>query len=120
MQTNYQFYNFEKSLQRIDEILNSSNDNYKEVDYIPSESQLTFTNGFYVNATSLFVDVRDSTNLSQNHKKPILAKIFKITITNANKNCKYIHIDRDCISGVYDAYCHEYIAFVLNDVIKIR
>jgi len=126
MQTNYQLYDFEKSLQRIDEILNSSNDNYKEVDYIPSESQLTFTNGFYVNATSLFVDLRDSTNLSQNHKRPVLAKIFKIFISeviaimNANKNCKYIHIDGDCVSGVYDTYYQQDIASVLDDAININ
>jgi len=126
MQTNYQPYNFEKSLQRIDEILNSSNDSYKEVDYIPSESQLTFTNGFYVNATSLFVDLRDSTSLSRNHKRPVLAKIFKsfisevIAIMNANRNCKYINIDGDCVSGVYDTFYQEDIASVLDDAIKIN
>jgi len=126
MKTNHLYYNFEKSLERIDEILNSSNDEYKELDYIPSESQLTYTNGFYVNATSLFVDLRDSTKLSQNHKRPVLAKIYRsfisevVAIMNGNENCKYIHIDGDCVSGVYDTPYKSDIYSVLDDAIKIN
>jgi len=126
MQTNFQKYDFEKSLERIDEILNSSNNNYKELDYIPSESQLTYNNGFYVNATSLFVDLRDSTGLSQNHTRPVLAKIYRsfisevIAIMNGNLNCKYIHIDGDCVSGVYDTPYKPNIYSVLDDVVKIN
>jgi class 3 adenylate cyclase len=126
MKTNHQKYNFELSLKRIDEILNSSNDNYKEVNCIPSDSQLTYNNGFYVNATSLFVDLRDSTQLSKKHKRPVLAKIFKsfisetIAIMNANENCKYIHIDGDCVSGVYDTPYQEDIHSVVDDAFKIN
>ena len=126
MKTNHLYYNFEKSLERIDEILNSSNDEYKELDYIPSESQLTYTNGFYVNATSLFVDLRDSTKLSQNHKRPVLAKIYRsfisevVAIMNGNENCKYIHIDGDCVSGVYDTPLQKDVHSALDDAIKIN
>ena len=48
MQATGKTYNFSDSLSRIDEILNSSDNNYEERKDIPSRSQLTFTNGFYV------------------------------------------------------------------------
>ena len=48
MQATGKTYNFSDSLSRIDEILNSSHNNYEERKDIPSRSQLTFTNGFYV------------------------------------------------------------------------
>ncbi len=126
MQTNFQEYNFERSLNRIDEILNSSDYDYKELDYIPSESQLTYDNGFYVNATSLFVDLRDSTKLSKTHKRPVLAKIYRsfisevIAIMNGNNRCKYIHIDGDCVSGVYDTPYKKDVESVLDDAAMIN
>ena len=126
MQTNHIEYDFANSLQRIDEILNSSNDRYKEANSIPTESQLTYTNGYYVKATSLFVDLRNSTGLSQNHKRPVLAKIFKsfiseiIAIINGNSLCKYIHIDGDCVSAVYDTPTKKNIYAVIDDVVKIN
>lgn len=126
MQTNYIKYDFNSSLQRIDNILNLSNDKYSEIDNIPNESQLTYENGYYVNATSLFVDLRDSTELSQEHKRPVLAKIFKsfisetIAVINGNNLCKYIHIDGDCVSAVYDTPTQRDIDSVLNDAIKIN
>ena len=126
MQTNHIEYNFDNSLQRIDEILNSSNNQYEEANSIPTESQLTYTNGYYVKATSLFVDLRDSTGLSQKHKRPVLAKIFKsfisesIAIINGNPLCKYIHIDGDCVSAVYDTPTQGDIDSVINDAIKIN
>jgi len=126
MKTNYQNYEFEKSLERIDEILNTSDNNYKEVKNIPSEEQLTYTNGFYVYATSLFVDLRDSTILSQKHSRPVLAKIYRIFISeviaimNGNDNCKYIHIDGDCVSGLYNTPYKSDIHSVLNDTFKIN
>jgi len=126
MQTNYQEYNFEKSLDRIDEILNSSDNGYKKLNHIPSESQLTYNNGFYVNATSLFVDLRNSTQLSQKHKRPVLAKVYRsfisevIAIMNGNNKCKYVHIDGDCVSGVYDTPYQVDIDSVLDDAAKIN
>ena len=126
MQTNRIEYNFTNSLQRVDEILNSSNNEYNEVSNIPRESQLTYTNGYYVKATSLFVDLRNSTGLSQNHKRPVLAKIFKsfiseiIAIINGNPLCKYIHIDGDCVSAVYDTPTNKDIDLVIDDAVKIN
>ena len=126
MQTNQKDYNLTESIGRIDEILNSSNNNYTELDYIPAESQLTYSNGFYVNATSLFVDLRDSSGLAEKHRRPVLAKMFRsfisevIAIVNGNSRCKYIHIDGDCVSAIYDTPLKTDIDSVFQDAAMIN
>ena len=108
METNYKYYDYEKSIERIDDILNKQDSFFEEVKTFPSTDKLTFKNGFYVNATALFVDIRDSSNLSDKHKRPALAKIYRsfisevIAILNGNDKCKFINIDGDCVSGVYE------------------
>ncbi|KIM05755.1 MAG: family 3 adenylate cyclase [Sulfurovum sp. AS07-7] len=108
MQTNYIAYDYTKSISRIDTILNEQDTSFPEVDKFPSIDKLTFTNGFYVNATALFVDIRDSSKLINAHNRPALAKIYRsfisevIAIMNGNTNCKFINIDGDCVSGVYE------------------
>ena len=49
MKSNYKIYDFEKSRERIDDILNTADKSFEEVDKIPSRDKLTFNNGFYVN-----------------------------------------------------------------------
>ena len=126
VQTNQKDYNLAESIGRIDEILNSSNNNYTELDYIPAESQLTYSNGFYVNATSLFVDLRDSSGLAEKHRRPVLAKMFRsfisevIAIVNGNSRCKYIHIDGDCVSAIYDTPLKTDIDSVFQDAAMIN
>ena len=108
METNYKYYDYEKSITRIDDILNKQDSSFEEFKTFPSTDKLTFKNGFYVNATALFVDIRDSSNLSDKHKRPALAKIYRsfisevIAILNGNDKCKFINIDGDCVSGVYE------------------
>jgi class 3 adenylate cyclase len=108
MQTNYMAYDYTKSISRIDTILNQQDASFEEVKNFPSIDKLTFTNGFYVNATALFVDIRDSSKLTNDRKRPTLAKIYRsfisevIAIMNGNQNCKFINIDGDCVSGVYE------------------
>ena len=47
IKTKYINYNFKRSLERIDEILDSSDNDYEEKGTtIPSRNNLTFTNGF--------------------------------------------------------------------------
>lgn len=108
MKANYSTYNYENSRDRIDEILNASNDSFEELDSMPSRDRLTFTNGFYFNCTALFVDIRGSSTLSQDHTRPILAKIYRayiselVAIMNGNSNCKEINIHGDSVWGVFD------------------
>ena len=74
-------YNFSKSLERIDDILNSSDNNYKKHTGIPLEGSLTFQNGFYVGITVVFIDIRGSKKLAEKHTRPILAKIYRSYIS---------------------------------------
>lgn len=125
MQTNYTSYDFENSIKRIDEILNESDTSFEELDSIPSRDKLTYKNGFYVNCTALFVDIRDSSSLPSKHKRPTLAKIYRsyisevVSIMNGNSNCKEIEIDGDCISGIYDTPKKSDIDSVFSDSAKI-
>lgn len=134
MQTNYIAYDYTKSISRIDTILDQQDTSFEEVKSFPSIDKLTFTNGFYVNATALFVDIRDSSKLIDAHNRPALAKIYRsfisevIAIMNGNKNCKFINIDGDCVSGVYEtntnniheAYEDAYTISSLIDILNCK
>ena len=108
MKSNYFLYNHENSVSRIDEILNSSDYNYEEVDEIPSREKLTFTNGFYVNCTSIFIDLRGSSELPNKYKRPRLARIYRayisecVAVMNGNLDCREVNIQGDCIWGIFN------------------
>lgn len=109
MKSNHITYEFGKSLLRIDEILNASNDEFEEVwNDIPSRDKLTFTNWFYVTCTALFVDIRWSSKLSDSHTRPVLAKIYRayisevIAVINWNDRCREINIHGDSVWGVFE------------------
>mgnify|MGYP000255758841 CR=1 FL=1 len=82
METKHKYYNQENSFSRIDDILDESDSSFPEVNEIPSRDKLTFKNGFYVNCSALFVDIRDSSELPKKHKRPTLAKIYSINATD--------------------------------------
>jgi class 3 adenylate cyclase len=125
METNYKYYDYEKSITRIDDILNKQDSSFEELKTFPSTDKLTFKNGFYVNATALFVDIRDSSNLSDKHKRPALAKIYRsfisevVAILNGNDKCKFINIDGDCVSGIYETPQKVDIDSVFHDAYTI-
>lgn len=108
MKSNYQEYNFEKSRERLDEILNTSDTSFEEVDSIPSRDKLTFTNGFYVNCSALFVDIRSSSKLPSKYRRPTLARIYRayiseiVAILNSDTNCSEINIHGDSVWGVFN------------------
>ncbi|HHW6700624.1 TPA: adenylate/guanylate cyclase domain-containing protein [Staphylococcus aureus] len=101
-------FDFEKSLKRIDSILNEENE-YKESNNIPSVENLTYKNGEYVKCASLFIDLRGSTDLIENQgkKSRSLARIYRayiseiIAIANSFKTCKEINIVGDCVSAMF-------------------
>lgn len=101
-------YDFENSLKRIDEILNADNKQYEEKDSIPSRDNLTFTNGYYVDCTALFVDICDSSKLPEYQNRPVLAKIYRsfiselVALFNGADNCKEVNIHGDCVWAVFD------------------
>ena len=100
-------YNLEDSLQRMDDILDSQNI-CEEKDSIPSRSTLTFTNGYYVNCCAIFVDICGSSDLTNEHTRPVLAKIYRcfiselVALFNGENTCKEISINGDCVWGVFE------------------
>lgn len=74
-------YNFQRSIERIDVILSENDSHFEEKDSIASRSDLTFTNGFYVKCTALFVDIIDSSLLTTKQRRPVLAKIYRSFIS---------------------------------------
>jgi class 3 adenylate cyclase len=102
-------YDFAASLIRMDEILNESDNSFPEKDTIPKRDSLTFRNGFYVNCAALFVDIRGSSDLPKTHNRPILAKLYRVFISemiavlNGNSNCAETNVVGDSVSGIFNA-----------------
>lgn len=108
MASNFISYDYEKSFQRIDEILATSENAFEELDSIPSREKLTFTNGFYVYCSALFVDIRGSSDLTDEHYRPKLAKLYRayisevVAVLNGNLQCAEISIHGDSVCGIFD------------------
>lgn len=108
MKTSFINYKYEKSFERIDNILESSDNSFEELDEIPSRDKLTFTNGFYVNCSALFVDIRDSSSLASKHNRPKLAKLYRtyisevVAIINGDTFCSEVNVIGDGILGIFN------------------
>jgi class 3 adenylate cyclase len=120
MESNYIAYEYLKSFDRIDDILSGSDINYEDADSIPPRSQLTFKNGYYVNCSALFIDIRRSSELASKYKRPTLAKLYRayvsecVAVANGSELCAEIGIVGDCVSGVFDTPYKSNIDDVLN------
>lgn len=124
-------YDVDKSSERMDDILNASNSNFTDKDSIPARSDLTFKNGYYVNITAIFIDIVGSSDMTDEHKRPTLAKMYRaflsecVAIMNAEYDCKEISINGDCVWGVFDTpYKSDIdgvisVAAKLNSMVKI-
>ncbi len=108
MEAKYSHYDFTKSIDRIDGILNTPAGNYTEHKGIPSSTSLTFENGFYVDVTVLFVDIRSSKELSEKHNKPVLAKIYRAYISEViaaikgNSTIHELYVEGDGVWAVFN------------------
>lgn len=100
-------YNLTESVARMDEILSASF-SFEELDSIPTRDKLTFTNGFYVYCSALFVDIRKSSELTNLHKNRTLARLYRTYISevaaiiNGDPKCAEINVVGDCVSGIFD------------------
>ncbi len=124
-------YDVSKSAERIDNILDTSNDNFSDSSTIPLRSSLTYTNGYYVYITALFIDIVGSSDMTDEHKRPTLAKMYRsfisecVAIMNAETICKEINIHGDCVWGVFETPSKSNIDTVfsvsakLNSMIRI-
>ena len=102
-------YKVEDSASRMDDILDASDNDYSDNENnIPSRDKLTFKNGYYVDVTSIFIDIVDSSKLTDGHKRPTLAKMYRcflsecVAIMNSYTICKEININGDCVWGVFE------------------
>ena len=102
-------YKVEDSASRMDDILDASDNDYSDTENnIPSRDKLTFKNGYYVDVTSIFIDIVDSSKLTDGHKRPTLAKMYRcflsecVAIMNSYTICKEININGDCVWGVFE------------------
>lgn len=108
MEAKYSPYDYGKSRERIDEILNSSDSEYKDSKSIPARDKLTFDNGYYVDCSAIFVDMRGSKDLNAKHKRPTLAKIYKtyiselVAVIRSHSSISEISIEGDCAWGIAD------------------
>ena len=118
-------YDINKSSDRIDEILNASNSNYSDKNYIPARSTLTYNNGYYVHVTALFIDIVGSSDMTNDHLRPTLAKIYRsfisecVAIMNEQEICKEINIHGDCVWGVFETPKKTDIDTVINVSAKL-
>lgn len=124
-------YDVDKSSERMDAILDASSNNYCDKKSLPLRSDLTYKNGFYVNVTAIFIDIVGSSEMTDEHKRPTLAKMYRVflsecvAIMNAEYNCKEININGDCVWGVFDTPKKSdvdeviSVAAKLNSMIKI-
>lgn len=108
MESKFSNYDVESSDERIKEILDSA-ERFEEVNSIPARTSLTYSNGFYVNCTAIFIDIRGSSKLTETHINPVLGKLYRayisecIAVLNANESCKEVFISGDCVSGIFDS-----------------
>jgi class 3 adenylate cyclase len=108
MEVSHTKYDFTKSISNFDEILNSSDSNYVSHKGIPNKSNLSFTNGYYVDVTVLFIDIRGSKELSTKHTRPVLAKIYRayisevISVIKGNTCISEINVEGDGIWAVFN------------------
>jgi class 3 adenylate cyclase len=124
-------YNVDDSADRMDDILDANDNDYCDKDSIPQRSSLTYKNGYYVNVTAIFIDIVGSSDMTDEHKRPTLAKMYRaflsecVAIMNSETNCKEININGDCVWGVFDTpYTSDIdnvisVAAKLNSMIKI-
>lgn len=119
-------YEVEKSSERIDEILNASNSDFADKDCIPSRSDLTFKNGYYVNVTAIFIDIVSSSDMTDKHRRPTLAKIYRaflsecVAIMNSDSNCMEINVNGDCVWGVFDTPYKVNVDGVISTAAKLN
>src|SRR5574344_347293 len=108
MESTNKTYDFNSSLERIDDILSAKKSTFKEKESIPSRSDLTFTNGFYVNYNAIYEDIIDSSSLPEKQNRPVLEKIYRsfisemVALMNGNELSKEVNINGDCVWCVCD------------------
>lgn len=125
MEATYSSYDYKKCLDRIDEILSSADASYEEHKGVPARSNLTFLNGYYVDVTILFVDLRGSKELSTKHTRPVLAKLYRayisevVAVMKGDPKISEIYIEGDGVWGVFNTTTKPDVQAVFSTGAKI-
>lgn len=131
MDGNFRTYDYLKSSARIKEIMDQPAGTFEEVDGLPDRDKLTFTNGFYGMCSAIFIDIRDSSGLTDKHKRPTLAKIYRafisemVAVLNSDPYVREVNIVGDCVWAVYKTTQTSHIddvfaiAFQANTLLKL-
>jgi class 3 adenylate cyclase len=126
MKSNYKTYDHESSFARIDGILATPAGNYVETNTLPDRDDLTYTNGFYVNCTAVFVDIRDSSSLPDLYTRPKLAKLYRayisevVAILNSTELAREINIVGDGVWAVFNTPGKSNISTVYEKICQIN
>lgn len=120
MEANYAAFNHEESARRIRDILAIPDGAFVERDGIPAREELTFENGFYVNASALFVDIRGSKSLSEKYKLPQLARFNRVFVSEMvavlrdHPTVREMFIEGDCVWAIYNSEYQSQINMAFN------
>ena len=118
-------YDYKEGKKRILEILNDENE-IKQVEKIPQDLEFTYDNGYYSLVTSIFVDIRKSTELFSENKKSSTARIIRsftseiIEILNNDENLRELGIRGDCVYAIYTSPTKDSIIDVCNKAYLIN
>lgn len=118
-------YLYDEGKKRIKNILNSKLEVITSKN-VPSEDSFTFDNAYKTWITSIFVDIRNSTELFTNENQVVVAKIIKsftseiIEILRDDSNCEEIGIRGDCVYAVYSTPSQERIYDIANKTFWIN
>ena len=99
------YYDFRNGLQRINSILYQEMDE-EESRRIPSESQMTYSNGYTTRVSSIFVDIRNSTKLFANKDREMVTRVIRSFVSEVievlqSDDFDEIGIRGDCVYGIY-------------------
>lgn len=99
-------YDYKSGKKRLEEILDNEM-KVIEKDELPKDDAFTFSNGYYSWVTSVFVDMRDSSELCADDDKEKISKVFRsfssevIEILRGDDKLREIGIRGDCVYAVY-------------------
>ena len=101
-------YDYKESKKRVEEILNSELE-IKHQKYLPESMKIEFDKGYYTWVSSIFIDIRDSSNLFKTTDDKKISKLSKafiselIAIIRASDNLRLSRIVGDCACAIYTA-----------------
>lgn len=118
-------YDYKKGKERVVEILTNELD-VEEIDELPADENLTYSNAYKSWVTGIFVDIRDSTSLFTKENKKDVSRVIRaftsevLEILRDKSNLREIGIRGDCIYAVYTTPRKNQINQIMTDAAYIN